>query len=225
MVRLPYVRDSDHWGTLSFAYWKKLQRYYVHASPSAWIPEEQRDTTPSYLDVFDAQGKPLRSYEIPPAPPHKRGPVTLVERLNGALRSPAYIVGNWAYNAAGSALHIKRLHDRLQYDFGTPKARRWQLRHMAWVCGAAALFSATSYILARRRHFSARSARNWALLVFALNLGGFVVFLLAAPWPVEEPCPSCGRKRPVDRDLCPACGAGWPAPAPDGTEIFDSVRG
>ena len=42
-------------------------------------------------------------------------------------------------------------------------------------------------------------------------------------WPAQVACPKCRKLRVVTRDTCEHCGAPHAAPAPDGTEIFESV--
>lgn len=64
---------------------------------------------------------------------------------------------------------------------------------------------------------------GWTLFVLLFSLGGLLVFWIANDWPRRIACPSCGRKRSVERETCEHCGAGWPAPKQDGTEIWEGL--
>jgi len=63
---------------------------------------------------------------------------------------------------------------------------------------------------------------RWGLLalVFLGGLAGLVALLFWFDWPRVEACLACGQKRRTDLDACPGCGAGWPEPGRDGTEIL-----
>jgi hypothetical protein len=66
-----------------------------------------------------------------------------------------------------------------------------------------------------------RAAWGWAFLALVFNFAGLIAYRLVVDWPVRVPCPQCGRKRPLQDDLCPHCQAEWPKPVPRGIEIFD----
>ena len=61
----------------------------------------------------------------------------------------------------------------------------------------------------------------WPVFVAGTSLFGFACYWLAHRDGVTEPCPECGRNRPVDRDTCPHCQTTWPKWEPLGVEIFD----
>jgi hypothetical protein len=60
----------------------------------------------------------------------------------------------------------------------------------------------------------------WMLFVFLFAIPGFLGYLWHRRWPVRLACPACGTHAPRDRDNCARCGTLFPAPAPDGLEIF-----
>ena len=74
--------------------------------------------------------------------------------------------------------------------------------------------------IARRLRWSRARTAAWAARCSALGPALVLTVLCAYGWPALVPCSSCGKKRIVPRDLCEHCGARWPEPARDGTEIF-----
>jgi hypothetical protein len=83
------------------------------------------------------------------------------------------------------------------------------------------LCAAAGYLLARR--FARRPPLRlaWAASGFAFALPGVLTMLSVPQKPGTVPCPSCGKRRLVTRQTCEHCGAPFPPPAPDGTEIFE----
>jgi hypothetical protein len=62
--------------------------------------------------------------------------------------------------------------------------------------------------------------RLWTAFVFCFGLPGYVGYLTHRQWPALETCPSCSKRVPVDREDCASCGASFPAPERNGTEVF-----
>ena len=97
------------------------------------------------------------------------------------------------------------------------------------VPGYLALFSSLGGLLSalgawrigRRCGDGRRGQWAWGLGVFWLGIYGVLMLLALREWPARVPCPHCGRKRVVTREVCEHCGAAFPRPARDGTEIFD----
>ncbi len=74
----------------------------------------------------------------------------------------------------------------------------------------------------RRAEFKGQRV-GWTLFVFFFSVGGLLAFWIANDWPRRIACPACSRKRSVERETCEHCGAGWPAPKQDGTEIWEGL--
>jgi hypothetical protein len=74
-----------------------------------------------------------------------------------------------------------------------------------------------------RRH-AARSGNapsiSWMLFVFLFGIPGFLGYFWHRRRPARLACPACGTAVPRDRDDCARCGTLYPAPAPNGLEIF-----
>ena len=62
---------------------------------------------------------------------------------------------------------------------------------------------------------------GWTIAGLLLGPAGTLMLIALRDWPAREPCPACGKKRVVDRELCEHCGAPFPPPTPDGTQVFD----
>jgi hypothetical protein len=95
------------------------------------------------------------------------------------------------------------------------------------VWGLSALNSFLSALLAARigRAWALAKRRRlfWTIASFLLGSLGLMVMLCLFERPVTEQCPACKRMRVVTRENCEHCGERFPAPARDGTEIFESL--
>lgn len=218
---LPYHHDVERWGSLDMGINGTLDRFYLRYDPSAWIDAPTRKTMPSYLDVVDAGGQVLQSYELPPLPDFPRSPA-LTTILDRRLQSPAVFFGEMLYRKIGASLGSVRLKNALAGQLGSG----WKTTRetAVWSTGLSALLAAVAYLWASRAQFSRSRAWGRAGLVLLFNLGGFIVFLLAADWPRLVPCRGCLGRRRITDDTCPSCHQGWPSAPATGTEIFDSPR-
>lgn len=86
----------------------------------------------------------------------------------------------------------------------------------------AVVFGAVNFTLCRRYAFLRGRVVTWTAIGFAFGLLGVALFLMLVERPARERCPACGRKRVVDRERCEHCGAPFPPPQRDGTEIFEN---
>jgi len=60
----------------------------------------------------------------------------------------------------------------------------------------------------------------WVVFVLLAGIPGLLGYLWHRRWPTVMPCPSCGASAPRDRNRCIRCGSEFPAPAPQGIEVF-----
>jgi hypothetical protein len=88
---------------------------------------------------------------------------------------------------------------------------------------AAGVSALVCYVLTRRHAFARWHCLGWMLCGLLGGLMGLLLLLALQEWPARIPCPKCGKVRVVTRDRCEHCGALHAAPAPDGTEIFESM--
>ncbi len=218
VTTLPYQQDVSRWGQLSLGMTGDKERFYLQYEPSASLPGAVRDGMPSYLEVMDAHGELLQTYTLPPVPPFWRSR-SWPDYVSSRLQSPAFFFGGLGYQKIGALFGSKRLTDQLAWRFGHDRELTRELA--VFIPLFSLVLAAGTWVWARRARFSSRRALAWTLFVFAGGLAGFVVFRATADWPQFVPCFRCRRPRPLDEELCPGCGAGWPAPASEGTEIFD----
>jgi hypothetical protein len=90
---------------------------------------------------------------------------------------------------------------------------------MSLITGILGIVSVALYRLHAVRSGNAPSIA-WMVFVFLFGIPGFLGYLWHRRWPVRLPCPACRSDAPRDRDNCARCGTPFPAPAPNGLEIF-----
>ena len=221
---LPYnpERDIDRWGSLLMARKQDGSRYYVMYQPSGWLDYRARSGMPFYLDEMDAQGRILHTVTIPPEKPGKE--IRKVsDYVSAAVTAPLPYLGGIAWTEVRALAGDRSAKATLKWMFGMGRGAIW----FTATCFAisSVILAGLAYLWALRSAFPRSAAWRWALFVLAFNLGGLVAFRLAADWPVRLKCPACGKPRRVDDPDCPHCGAAWPVPERDGTEIFDGNAG
>ena len=218
IATLPYHRDMDHYGRISIAVLPSKDKFFVQYSASSWIDYRVAEHMPQFMEELDLQGNLLNSYTLPPFPPME-GKRSWQQYLTECVRSPVYEYGNIVYDKIGALFGSERLQKELDSTFGPMWGYR---RDILLRCTLTALgLGVITLFWARRAFMSWPRAWAWAAFVFGFNLAGLITFRLCADWPTLVPCPKCGKKRPIDFEQCPACGADWPPPVREGTEIFD----
>jgi hypothetical protein len=73
---------------------------------------------------------------------------------------------------------------------------------------------------ARRYGFDNRTRRIWQWTAGLFGPAALLTLWFLRDWPARETCRACAKKRPVNRDECPHCGATFAPPAEIGTEIL-----
>jgi hypothetical protein len=95
--------------------------------------------------------------------------------------------------------------------------------YIALIVLSAAASAIGCWLLARRYAFSRARVIGWALVGVFFGWVGWLLMLVLQQWPARVSCPNCRQLRLVTRDTCEHCGGLHAAPAPDGTEIFESA--
>ena len=72
----------------------------------------------------------------------------------------------------------------------------------------------------RQRKYGLPWTPVWAALVLLFGLPAYFGYVTHRRWPACLPCPNCGKVVPRDRPACSTCHRDFPAPAPNGTEVF-----
>ena len=189
------------------------------ASPKARLPEyvtqvssagvvEKRSTLPALTENA--------STVLPPVPFGEFG----------LLAPPLPLLGLMSYLEIGHRLGDHSIENMRQAFYASDMAG---VLHLAIVLSVLSVLSGLlsavlAWLIARRCVLSVRDRWLWAFGIFWLGPYGIFMLLALREWPVRVPCPNCGRKRSVQRELCEYCGAEFVRPLPDGTEIFDRAE-
>ncbi|MEO7715448.1 MAG: zinc ribbon domain-containing protein [Capsulimonas sp.] len=103
---------------------------------------------------------------------------------------------------------------------GADKSVGDQLMVIAFV--TALLCAPFGWLIGVRCAVNRRACFGWALACFILGVPSLLTLIALRSWPARVSCPACGMKRIVDHERCEHCGAPFPPPARDGTEIMDT---
>lgn len=87
------------------------------------------------------------------------------------------------------------------------------------IAGIAAMASLALY-WKRSARFGDRRLLRWILFLGLGGLPAYAAYRVHRRWPVRIACPSCRAEVPRDRETCAGCGTVFPAPPPNGLEIF-----
>lgn len=225
---IPYQHDIKRYSLIYISNKSNKNHIYIKYEPDVNIPWDERKIMDSYLDEYDLNFNLIHSYALPPIHMEPPSPTTPLHREEVRLRWSGFI----DEILSPIIFYNKVIYDTY-FDF-----EPWPYVHEDWFHGkkweefkevsllgwtVSFLFSIVTYLWARKVHFSKGRALQWAVFTLFFNIAGLITFRLVSDWPVQVPCPHCKKKRPVHEDLCPHCEKSWPAPAQDGTEIFDSL--
>jgi hypothetical protein len=172
---------------------------------------------PLFVEL-DAKGEEVRRLELEREPWKSNYPLTLA-----TLKfTPLDALGQSLWN---------EFRQRVVYR-ETYLVRRWQdadfrqFRLVSWgislLAGVGCAGVASRFI--RRLKLSLTGRAVWLVFIVFYGVGGLLAFWLVNDWPTRLACPRCGKKRSVADADCEHCGAPWPLPVKDGTEIFDADR-
>jgi hypothetical protein len=84
----------------------------------------------------------------------------------------------------------------------------------------AVLCATIAWLIGRRYNFAIITQTGWAIFILLTGIPGLLAFLCVQEWPARVVCPHCKKLRAVDRESCVHCGAPFPPPEKNGTEIF-----
>lgn len=99
----------------------------------------------------------------------------------------------------------------------------WSFIGLIFASGTVA--SLVTCWIGRRNSFTRKELIQWMLFSFLLGWAGVLTMVMAHQWIGKTRCASCGKKRLQTNEKCEHCGAAFPMPEKDGTEIFlDSRR-
>ena len=92
------------------------------------------------------------------------------------------------------------------------------------ICIAAAIaWALCGLLISRRWGLRWTACIPWAIAAFLLGIPGVIAQLALRGYPTRVPCPNCKNPRAATEDLCEYCGAPFPGPTINGTEIFGDL--
>jgi hypothetical protein len=230
----PLAFDTTAYASLRFGRLDKPERFVVWYEPSWHLATGVGKTMPSYVLVYDADGKEIARQTVPPTPLPKS---TYAQALFGLITAPAeaaVLVGTtqylWSEAGSDGAREVTPLLFMLAYatqyfipGLGWDRTTEIDqiLLYVAFIILSAGLSALICFMLARRCAFSRARCVGWLLCGLAFGPVGILLMVALQQWPARLTCPQCNRLRVVTRDTCEHCGAAHAGPVLDGTEIFE----
>jgi hypothetical protein len=133
----------------------------------------------------------------------------------------------WAVAVTALALPVGELLASTLYGLIEPHSMLARSpTRITWIVSIAASLIAAllAFLLGGLWAFERNRRGLWVAVGVALGPLGALLMLSLIGWPTRERCASCSRQRVVTRVRCEHCGAPFPPPVLDGTEIFEPAR-
>ena len=213
-----YTVDVDAIGTNAAAATAEMKqtsspspRIILTFKPSPFF-HRRADEAPVHVAEYALDGKPLREMDLPILHDSDAHWVHSYQKtLAVSMPLATFEVANLAARFLhGSIIAKVREHDQAWI----PSV----IVPMLLVGGLCAL---VTWWWTRRYGLPLRRRIGWAAGNLVLGMPGVLTLLSLPEWPPRVSCPSCRRARVVNRDHCEHCGATFPRPPENDTEIFD----
>jgi ABC-type transport system involved in multi-copper enzyme maturation permease subunit len=225
VLALAYPHDPAIWSQIWLGASDNGDRIYLESqSTFPWFTSKKPTGTlpPVFLDVFDAQGHLVATYQHP-----DNSVTTVPEKWTDQLGLylspflPAAVGTVWfnLFSSPGSGVV-----DASYFTVPRPELMGVAPASLLILFGLDALLGLAALVWAKRNGFATARALRWAVFTACFGLPGLITFRLAADWPARVRCPICGSKRPLHTEDCPGCHQAWPAPPSTGLEIFEEEK-
>jgi hypothetical protein len=232
----PLACDREEYGLVHVGRLEDPERFVVWYEPSWYLWADAGKSMPSYLVEYDAAGREIARRTLPPRPLPPPPYIQALFGLVSPLVETSVLVGgtqdaiSGARSVGGREVRPLLLLLLFTAQYFIPGVG-WEARADGGVVLAFATLSLLSaaacalgcFLLARRYAFSRARRIGWALCGLLFGWVGLLLMFALQEWPARVGCPGCRKRRVVSRDACEHCGAPHAAPAPDGTEIFETT--
>ncbi len=207
LVAADVEHDLVRYGHLRFTTTEDPQRFYAWYDPWYRAGVENSDL-PGHLIVYGPDGVLAARHELPPIPRQYSG--SMWDEVLMGLTVPLAAMGT-------AAVVMLAQGDALFEPDGAVQGRV-VIIFMSLMAIACVVVTVR---LARRYAFSRGQRWGWSVFNFLAGPVGLALLWCLRDWPARLPCAACGKRRVADRDRCEHCASAFPAPASDGTEIFE----
>ena len=211
LLQMPIDNSGDRYGSV------ELTRLPGSKRTFAWYHPDQRSTPrgsrSSLIVEFTRDGTVLSRRELPD--------IVSPIRIHWTQRV-AWFAQPLAAAIAGKAVEVLWL---VHWRYANPLLRVLH-QPLLWpeltlVLISSVMFAVVNLLVCWRRAFGRGALTAWTIWGFLLGPTGLLLLLCIQDWPARVACASCGDRRRVDYDSCEHCGAPFPTPALDGTEVFE----
>lgn len=187
---------------------------------SYWLRFMPDSVAPVTMIELSPHGESVTKTTLPPLPV-ERDSVSGNARATASL---AYAIMPAVWMKWGAHLMFNTpTGDVLTYDYAINTDVRLVLETLFLAFAFSAIAALATWRRANRYAFPSSTRLRWTISVFALGPLGYLLMRSLLDWPALEKCPSCGKLRVVDRELCEHCNSPFAPPLLDGTEIIENA--
>lgn len=208
---IPYGHDAARWPQLEITSTDDLSRIFLKYGPGYWGTGDKN--LPIYLDEIDAQGRLVRTHEMPQN--NRVTPPSWRARLVRLLAPPIPTIAATLWERAQPA---RSASPRPSYP---GLMQNLSNREFVALAVVALALGVVGFLWARQASLSAGRTTIWVLLAVVFGVAGLLAYRLASDWPTRVPCPRCARPRSVRAHSCPHCREPWEAAPANHAEIFE----
>lgn len=212
-ITVPEIPNTELYQTLQIFRVGNGEKYFL-----LYDPRDSKKTQ-TFLREVSGQGELISQREIPNIREGSSG-ISLVAWVRGALDPLGNRIWNqaitWAHEISGD----QRATPIWKYE---PGRRAYTLKFWYASLIASLICVGLVQIPLRRVQFTGQRI-VWSIFILFYGPGGLLAFYIVQNWPRREVCMSCQKKRTTEREKCEHCGAAWPKPQRDGTEIFEAAK-
>lgn len=218
IIRLPLASETLSGKPFSLQLYTNGQRYYLWYRGETVRPDNAAGLPTSLVTVSNA-GKVLERRQITfPATGSGSAPKTDTTYTPLAVFAPTALVLAFGLYLMGGQVFQAEAPMRMLSGLESDPGPVWLF--LGYILLGAVVGAVLCWKIAGRCQLPRSGRLQWLIGGLLLGPLGVLMLLGLLEWPALETCAACGRKRVVPRETCEHCGAPWPKPQPDGTEIF-----
>jgi len=221
LANIPYHYDTTQYAQIRIGAAWPGDRIFIWYNPSSKLGARALKM-PSYVVEISPSGKENARTTLPPLSQPQALPRWHERMLSSLIPLVVYIVATivslvkiWLGYSDGE-MEWASMREQFHHD---PTGAVIVILTLLTITVATAVITLR---ITRRYAFSTAGRRFWTVMAVFVGPAALFTLLGLHQWPALVPCPSCNKRRRVDRDRCPDCGQPFPPQEVRPGDIYDS---